>query len=157
MYTYCLYACCVCIKEEIGIEKERREERVREREREGGGGGRLTSGVGGSSFWNVVAPIGGSSFLKQENIQLQTHHVELLNFLLLFPLIFTTEPADTLMLPARCVCAREKERERERVKERERVNDRAKRCAFYQYKSLIREVKYPLSTCLLTESSLISA
>ena len=56
--------------------------------------------------------MGGSSFLKQENIQLQTHHVELLNFLLLFPLIFTTEPAGTLMLPARCVCVQEKERER---------------------------------------------
>ena len=34
MYTHCLYACRVCVKEEIGIEKERRGER--ERERKGG-------------------------------------------------------------------------------------------------------------------------
>ena len=52
-----------------------------------------------------MAPTGGSSFLKQENIQLHTHHVPG-NFLLRLPLSFTTEPAETLMLPER-----EKERE----------------------------------------------
>ena len=82
----CSCACCRCVEGKKGWGE-------RERERA------LTSGIGGSSFWNVVAPMGGSSFLKHENIQLQTHHVPV-NFLPLLP-FFTTEPADTLMLPVR--------------------------------------------------------
>ncbi len=110
-YTCHFCACYVRVWEREGEERERERERERLR---------LTSGVGGSSFWNVVAPMGGSSFLKQEKIQLQTHHVELENFLLLFPLIFTTEPAGTLMRPVRCVSVCVCVCVSDRVKEREK-------------------------------------